>query len=93
MKALALALAATALLASNSALACSITPKGDSQIRVNALHKTLGNDEQLVGLRHLGEMDFEITVTNYSSDATVTRAYRLINQSPMCPDYKAVELN
>ena len=93
MKAIALALAATAVLASNSALACTITPKGDSQIRVNALHQTLSHDEQLVGLRHLGGMDFEVTVTNYSSDATETRAYRLVNQSPMCPDYKAVELN
>lgn len=92
MKALTLAALTLSLFTAQAAQACMILPKGDSQIRTMAIHDTIGNNEQLAGFRKIDQDVYEVEVTNFSSDETETRVYRVQNTSPMCPKYKATRI-
>lgn len=71
--------------------ACTITPLGDTRLRIEALLNAFNQMETLREL--IADADIYHVVTfNQSTRKTYKRTYELINTSAMCPIYTAREI-
>lgn len=76
---------------STSAYACTISPLGDTQLRMKALLNTFNQMETLQELSADGDI-YRVTTYNHSTRKTQQRSYELLNSSFMCPIYTVREL-
>lgn len=74
-----------------SAFACTLTPAGDTRLRIEALLNAIDEMESLQALT--ADMDtYHVVTYNHSTLESETRSYQLINTSAMCPIYEAREI-
>ena len=73
------------------AYACTITPLGDTRLRIEALLNALNEMETLRELEN-DKDTYKVVTYNHSTLESNARTYLLINTSAMCPIYEAIEI-
>ena len=91
MKALVLklSLASALLIVSQQSIACTVTPQGDSHLRVTAIHNAIDQMEAVTEFKALDGDIYQVRVRNFNTGKDAVRTYRLENTSRMCPVHKA----
>ncbi len=94
MKAILLTLAAALTLSSVAlpAFACTITPQGDTRLRMEALLNAFDQMESLLEIKNTSGDVYKVVTYNHATLTKERRLYELLNTSAMCPIYEAREI-
>lgn len=92
MKTIILSLVAGLMINTGTAYACTITPLGDTRLRIEALLNAFDQMETLEVLTSASMDKYHVVTFNHSTQKREKRTYQVIDTSSMCPIYEAREI-